>query len=86
MCTGRFDRDLAGRQGLEVASFGTKRDANFAGDGVPAGRMFHAAACYAKSVAAWVAFEMDTQQPWIHDQLPFPNCLIHPQPKSLPRQ
>ena len=86
MCAGRFDRDLAGRQSLKIASFGTKRNANFSCHGVPTGSMFHATACSAKSVAAWVTFEMDTQQPWIHDHLPFPNYLILPQPKSLPRQ
>jgi hypothetical protein len=53
---------------------------------VAAGGIFDAATGGTECIAPGIAFEMDTQQPWIHGQLPFPICLnpiyLNPYPDS----
>ena len=51
---------------------GAEGETNFAGNSMPAGRMFDAAAGGAKCVAPRIPFEMDAQQPWVHGELRFP--------------
>lgn len=73
MGAGGLDRNITWGKCFEVAGFGTEGQANFAGEGVSAGRVFDAASCGAKCIASCVTFEMDAQQPWIHGELPFPS-------------
>src|SRR5262245_11900571 len=73
MRAARLHRNFTRRQGLQVACFGTEGKANFAGDSVPAGRMLDTAAGGAKCIASRVSFEVNTEQPWVHGQLPFPD-------------
>jgi hypothetical protein len=56
---GLLHRDITGSECLEVAGVGTQRYANFAGDCVATGSMFHATASGTKCVAAGVAFEVN---------------------------
>ena len=55
------DGNFARSEGFQFAVFGPERNTDFAGDGMPASRMFDAAASGAKRIATRVSFEVDAQ-------------------------
>jgi hypothetical protein len=56
-----LDRDFTWSERLQFTVFGAEREANFAGDSMPPGRMFDAAAGGAKCIPSGVPFEMNAQ-------------------------